>query len=49
MELFKEDRLKILEDPTGYLEKSCLTKLEKLYSSDEVKEIKKNMRDNLPK
>ena len=49
MELFKEGRLKILEDSTGYLEKSCLTKLEKLYSSDEVKEIKKNMRDNLPK
>lgn len=49
MELFKEGRLKILEDNNSYLEKNCIAKLEKLYSKEEVKEIKKNMKGNLPK
>lgn len=49
IDLFDQQRIQIMEDPTGYLEKTVVGKLEKIFSVEKAREIKKTIRCNMPK
>ena len=49
IDLFRGGFMQILEDPTRYLEKSVLAKLEKMHSKEVVEKIAKNIRGQFPR
>ena len=49
IDLFRGGFMQILEDPTRYLEKSVLAKLEKMHPKETVKKIAENIRGQFPR